>query len=451
MRKWKGFPGLPVVVLVLALSIKANSQSTPVNIKSAIQTALANNYSLKADSMRMIAAGYQVDIAKASLLPQISYSSKAEYNPAIPTQLLPGEVVGQPSKEYVAVQFGTRYTMGGGFEATQTLVRKDLKYQIYSAALGTGIAKTKYQMSREELIYQVSLTFYSLQTNAELIRTTAKDYQNMLDILKVAKAQYEHDLLRKIDYESLEINTANKQSSLNQLQTDYNDHLAYFNYLLGLHPATQTVIDDRLPQHLHYDDPGKSLSQRTDIRLYQQLIVQKETEIKGIKAERLPVINSYARFNYQSQFNKTSDFGNTDYWFKTATVGISTSIPIFDGRRRKNRIHVANTELQQLRFQNENQQQLAKTEQVRAWETFTNQNRQYQLTKNNLVLAEKVFESRKALYAEGVTTLIELLDAEKELSQSRSLHTQALIGVQTALVNIHKSNGTLLTDFIQSL
>jgi outer membrane protein TolC len=42
------------------------------------------------------------------------------------------------------------------------------------------------------------------------------------------------------------------------------------------------------------------------------------------------------------------------------------------------------------------------------------------ITKENLDLAEKVYQSRKALYAEAVTTLIELLDAERELSHGKN-------------------------------
>jgi outer membrane protein len=104
-----------------------------------------------------------------------------------------------------------------------------------------------------------------------------------------------------------------------------------------------------------------------------------------------------------------------------------------------------------LRFRQEQEKQSATTEQVRAWTTFNNDKRQYQITKENLGLAEKVFVSRKALYTEGVSSLIELLDAEKELSNSRNLYIQAMINVQTSLVNIHKANGTLLTEFINSL
>ena len=449
MRTWNRW----LIILALSINIKALAQTTPVTVtvKSAIDMALANNYSLKADSLNMAAAGYQANALKSSLLPHLNYNSKAEYNPAIASTMLPGQYVGQPSKEYVPVQFGTRYSMGSGLEASYNLFRKDLRYQVGAASMGIGIAKTKHEMSREDLVFQVAGIFYSLQTNAELIRTTTHDYQNMVEIVRIAKAQFENGVLKRIDYESLQINTANKQSYLNQLETQYKDQLAYFNYLLGLPAENATTIDNHLPETIHYAASDKSIMQRADIRLSNQLIQQKEIELKSITAENKPQISTYARFNYQSQFNKTGDINNKDFWYKSSTVGISTTIPLFDGYRRRNRMNQAKTELTQLKYRQEQTKQLATTEQVRAWETFNNDNRQYQITKQNLVLAEQVFTSRKALYTEGVSSLIELLDAEKELSNSRNLYVQAMINVQTSLMNIHKANGTLLTEFITSL
>jgi outer membrane protein len=442
---------LVVVILALSINIKALAQTTPVTVKTAIEMALANNYSLKADSLNMVAAGYQANAVKASLLPHVNYNSKAEYNPAIASTMLPGQYVGQPSKEYVPVQFGTRYTMGSGIEASYNLFRKDLRLQAAAAGLNTGIAKAKYEMTREELVFQVAGYFYSLQTNAELIRTTTRDYQNMVEIVRIAKAQFENGVLKRIDYESLQINTANKQSYLNNLETQYKDQLAYFNYLLGLPAENQTAIDGNLPETIHYTAADRGIMQRADIRLSYLQIRQKEVELRSITAENKPQISTYARLNYQSQFNKTGDINNRDFWYKSSTIGITTTIPLFDGYRRKNRMNQAKTELQQLKFRQEQTKQLATTDQVRAWETFYNDNKQYQITKQNLVLAEQVFVSRKALYAEGVSTLIELLDAEKELSNSRNLYVQAMINVQTSLMNIHKANGTLLTEFITSL
>ena len=88
---------------------------------------------------------------------------------------------------------------------------------------------------------------------------------------------------------------------------------------------------------------------------------------------------------------------------------------------------------------------------VTASNTFNNNREEYDITKNNLELASNLFTSRKALYTEGVSTLMELLDAERELSKARNNHIQALINVQTGWIDLHKAKGTLLTDFIKSI
>jgi len=441
---------LIIPVFYLLVAHRSIAQSEPLTIRSAIDIALANNRSLRSDSLNIQITDNKNKELAGLYRPQVNYKTGAEYNPAIGTQMLPGSIAGQPEKELVPVTFGTRYNFKSGVEVTQTLYRKDLLLQIKSADLQTNIAKTKYNMSREELVYQVANLFYSLQANAELIRTTRFDYLKMNDVLTIAKAQYENGTLKRIDYESLEINVANTKSNLNQLQTQYNDQLAYFNYLVGLPAAAETIIDGTISRILSFNG-NQSIMQREDIRLSAHMIEAKEVELKSIHAEKLPSINSYFRYNYQSQFNQTSKAFNSDYLYKTSTIGLSVSVPIFDGNRRKSRINTAETELEQLKLQSQYKQEEAGMEWISASGSFNNDQEEYRITKQNLALAEKVFSSRKALYTEGVTTLAELLDAERELSQARNLHVQALINVQNGWLDLHKANGTLLTEFINSI
>ena len=427
------------------------SQAAPLHMNEAIKIAIANNNALKADSMNIAVTDYQNKVQKADLLPQVNYSGKTEYNPAIASQMLPGNIVGQPGKDYVAVPFGSRYSMGSGIDVSQTLLHKSTRIKVNAANLNNNIAQTKHKLTTEDLVYQVATSFYALQANAELIKTTTRDYLNLKGILSIAKAQFDNGTLKRIDYESLQINTANKLSYLTQLQTDYNDQLARFNYLLGLPADTRTVIDDSIAMFKGNMDAGNLLLQREDVHLSNQLIESKEVEIKSIKAEAQPVINSYFRFNYQSQFNDANKAFNSTYWYKSSSVGISASISLFDGYRRRNRVNVAQSQLLQLKFQNEQTKQQANTEWLTASEMLRKDQQQYEITSQNLALAERVFTSRKALYAEGVSTLVELLDAESELSESRNLHIQSMINVQTSLVNVYKAKGTLLTDYLQTI
>ena len=423
---------------------------TPMNLKQAIEIALDNNSSLRSDSLEISVTQSRNKELAGQMLPQVTYNGGTEYNLAIASQLVPGSLAGQPNKDYVPVQFGSRYNLRAGIEVTQNIFRKDLQWQIKTSGLQTNIVQTKYALSKEGLIYQVALTFYSLQGTSELIRTTYSDYVYLKDVLKIAKAQFENGTIKRIDYESLDINVANKKSFLNQLQTQYRDQHAYFNYLLGLPASSETPIDNIITTNVDQFGGVVSLSQREDLHLTHQLIESKEDELKRIRAERLPVVKSYFRYYNQSLFNEASKAFDSKYWFDASTVGITVSLNIFDGNRRKSRLGVAQMQLEQLKLQSDDRHQQASMEVYTATENLKNNQQQYATNKNNLALAEKVFLSRKALYTEGVTTLVELLNAETELNQSRNLYTQSMVNVQTSWLDLHKARGTLLTEFLQS-
>lgn len=440
-----------LLVTVLCVARRAAyAQTVSIDLKTAIETSIKNNESLRADSLNIIIQEYKSRELAGWFLPQVNYSSRTTYNRVIAKQMIPGSMVGQPSKEFVPVQFGTKYEAGGGIEVSQTIYRKDLLIQLRAGELQKDIAQTQYRISKEELVYQVASAYYSLQSKAQLIRNTTSDYQNLKDILDITRAQFESGTVKRIDLETVEINVANKQSQLNQLLTQYNEQLEYFKYFLGVQSSATIVISDEiafLPELKHSENDWRD---REDITLFHQFAGAKEMELKSTRAQKLPVVSGYLRHNYQSQFNQTSKAFNNDYWFESSSVGITVSVPLFDGNRRKNRERSIQTEIQQLKWQADRKKLLAQTEVVSAEQTLANNRSQHESNSRNLSLAEKVFSSRKALYTEGVTTLMELLDAEKELSQARNLHMQSLINVQTGLLNVYKANGNLLTHLSKS-
>lgn len=257
-------------------------------------------------------------------------------------------------------------------------------------------------------------------------------------------------MIKGIDFQTLQINVSNKEAKLSQLEAEYLNQLADFNYLLGLPANTSVAIVDSISSELLIPQHQKLTGERSDILLAQQLAKSKEVDIKKIRAELSPSVSSYFRYSYQSQFNRAGNVTNNDYWFDGSTVGVAVAIPIFDGNRRKNRIRAAQVQLDQLNYQSELQHQKAEVEYHNATGTLNSNLRQAIITKKNLQLAIGVFNSRKALYNEGVSSLVELLDAERELTNARTLSQQADINVKTGWLDLHKANGTLLTNFIKS-
>ena len=162
-------------------------------------------------------------------------------------------------------------------------------------------------------------------------------------------------------------------------------------------------------------------------------------------------MNGYLRYDLQSQFNETSDAMDGDYRFKASSVGVSISMPVFDGYRRKNRIRATQVQLYQLELESMQLQDQTAMELVKATETFTTTESGCSLRRRTSSSPTRCSTTRKALYAEGVTTLIELLDAERELSQARTNYKQAFINVQSGILDVHKANGTLLTQYLTAL
>jgi outer membrane protein len=442
---------LSATLFVCFLVHTARSQQLTVGLRKAIDLAMQYNLSLKSDSLNVAVTGHNNKELAGYYLPQINYNSATEYNPEVSSQMLPGKFLNESEKDLVPVQMGTRYSLRTGVEVTQALYRKDILVQIRAAGLYNNIAQTKHKLTKEQLVYQVAYSFFAIQAKADLIRTTTEDYLNLKDVLRIAKAQYENGVIKGIDYQTLQISVSNKEASLSQLQTEYMNQLADFNYLLGLPADTKLNIIDSISVDMIVPQQQKQTSERNDILLTKQMVESKQVDIKKIRAELTPSINSYLRYNYQAQFNNADKVANSDYWFRGSTVGVSVAVPIFDGNRRRNRIKAAELQLDQLRYQSSLQQQKAEVEYLNASDVLTNNLQQAGITRKNLELAVGVFNSRKALYNEGVSSLVELLDAERELTNARKLSLQADVSVKTGWLDLHKANGTLLTDFIKTI
>src|SRR6478672_10887047 len=129
-RKSINYLSLFIMVGSCFISQVIHAQQGAVNIKQAINIALGNNYGLWADSLNMTVTKFQNKQLSGSYLPQASFNSKINYNMAIPSQMLPGAIAGQPSKDYIPVQFGTKYDATTGVQLIQNIYRKDLLLQI---------------------------------------------------------------------------------------------------------------------------------------------------------------------------------------------------------------------------------------------------------------------------------------------------------------------------------
>jgi outer membrane protein TolC len=131
------------------------------------------------------------------------------------------------------------------------------------------------------------------------------------------------------------------------------------------------------------------------------------------------------------------------FWYNTNQVGLSVNIPIFDGTIKKHRIS-------QAQF---NQQKVANTlDQVKKGidlELTASRNSLHtaiqtlDVQEDNMELAEKVFNTVKKKYEQGLGSSFEVLQSDNEMQQAQSNYFRALYEAIVAKVNYLKAVGKL--------
>jgi outer membrane protein TolC len=134
-------------------------------------------------------------------------------------------------------------------------------------------------------------------------------------------------------------------------------------------------------------------------------------------------------------------FGN---WNGFGNVGLTLSVPIFDGMRRhyliqKSRLELIKTEntMQNLRRSIDLEQQQAQTNLANAMDNLQTQRR-------NMNLAAEVARISRIKYKEGVGSNLEVINAENDYKQAETSYYNALYEALIAKVDLDKAKGKLI-------
>jgi outer membrane protein len=98
----------------------------------------------------------------AAAYPQLSASGTFQDYLDIPTSLLPGEVFGGAPGTFIPVQFGTKYTATGGFDASQLLFDGQVFVGLQARRTVLDFAQKQVDVTAEMINVNVQKLYYQL-------------------------------------------------------------------------------------------------------------------------------------------------------------------------------------------------------------------------------------------------------------------------------------------------
>jgi outer membrane protein TolC len=184
---------------------------------------------------------------------------------------------------------------------------------------------------------------------------------------------------------------------------------------------------------------------RTELQM-----LDKQMEVTSLtqsmnKQAYLPSLSGFGQYYFQGQRDQFDFFrGGEGKFFKVGVIGLSLSIPVFDGFEKHSKIRQGDIELEQLRNSRKNTSEYFSKE-------FTDAVRQYENNLNivirqqeNINVAEEGYSIALQGYRQQVVSLSDLMMSDGSLTEARLSYYNALLQLKNAGLEVKKSKGELL-------
>lgn len=409
--------------------------SKPISLTEVTETSLCNNPQTNEVWASARAQAAQLGIAKSAYLPSVSdnlssnlgYASPESAARSNPTFNLSNSLVAS----YLLYDFGNR---NANLENARQLLLS---------------ASASQSSTVQSVLLASTVAFYQVQANIAALDAAREVEHASEESFKAAEARYKAGVATPAD--KLQAQTAFAQLTLTRITNEGNLQTAYgsLSNVMGL-PANQKItLASSLvnaPQNI-LENVNTLIEQavvrRPDLIASEAQLKAAQASIDASKAAAKPTISV-------SMSNNLQDGSQLDF-SKNSTLGLTVSIPLFNGYAPSYRIRAAEATAD-LRAAQRDRLKLQISLDV--WTAYQNLRTALESVTASEVLVSSADQSyRVALgrYKAGVGNIIDTLNAQSALATARQQKIQATLNANIARATLAQSMGSLDNAMVQSL
>ncbi len=437
-------------------------QSRPVTLSQAIQIALANNTQIKRSLLTLKDADQQVRIAWSEVMPEITGSATYTRNLEIPVNFVPARFFdpNAPADELVPLQFGTDNNWNGGFSVNQTLFRGEAIIGISSSELFKSAQAENLRATTQQIVTDTRIAYYNVLVAEEQLRLQQATVDRLRENLRENRSRQEAGLIDEYAVLQVEVQLSNQEPQLTQARYAVQQAYRELNVTLGLPievpvtvqgdlntyqigtdraaaEANQNIkeVDSMTPYSF---DEQKELMDvatdyRGDIRVLNKQEDLKEREIKAIQSRFLPTLSANYNLNWSAaQAGNPVFFGSEETRARSQTVGVTLSLPLFQGFERSANLQIAKIEQKDIELQQEFALRSAKNEIQSAREDLNQAIETAPAREKALQQARDGYNRAKARLNNGIGSQIDVIEAEFQLRQAEVNYAQMVYNYLSA-------------------
>lgn len=434
------------IVLYFFCSLTAIAQDS-YDLSACLNYTLNNSPKLKSEKLSQEKESAVLYQNKSSFLPRVdAFLNYHNYFSDLPTYIFPqaegSNLAGTPLDGPYPVQLGLPHNLNTGFEINQTIFDMnffgngalDQHFQSYK--------EIKLSIAEEEMLYQVAVMFYQIAINEEKMLFLDMNLARLIKLQSIVKLQVEQGFAKQTDFDKLLVKTSNLSSKKNKLQTGIRQQNSYLKQMMGMPQEDEMEIT--FENTMQYS--GNLLAAESEGLEEKLMAEQRELNkmnARKINADYYPKLQAYAAFLFQAQRQQLNFLEGGQDWYNIHQWGLKLTVPIMRGFEKKSKKEISEIVDAQLAFglsQKQEQSEIAFQNAVSELEVARIEQ---EVQKENVLLAERIYEQSELSYEQGTILLMDYMDTEAMLRESKMMYATAVLDTRLAELKILKTSGKL--------
>jgi len=426
------------MVLLLGVSWQLSARDTlRLTLEEAVQVALTENPVVRIAGKEVERQYYFLKEAKGNLIPTLNASGSFSRNLKDSPMFMSGSMIeifmgdqypGEIPDVIARRMAGTTNSYSASVQLRAPLFSMGLYKSIALSEVGVQMALEAARKSRLSLKNEVEKAFFGLMMAQNALEVMQKSLANAERNLSDARARYDQGMAAEYDLIRSEVQVSNIRPSVLQAQDNVSLAGWQLRLLLGLDLQTPLQVlgdlSDYEPQMLQYRQFPVDLSGNAELSQLGMQARQLHAQLDLLKTNKMPSL--YATGTY-AMVSQNSDFKVQHYqWLDAPSVGLSLSVPIFNGWTNQHKERQVKLAMDQLSLQKEYREQSLSLEARQAHIRMQQAVDQLQSNKDGMRQAGKAYDIAQTRYHNGIGTMLELNDADVALTQSKLNYHQSI-------------------------
>ncbi|MBL7826183.1 MAG: TolC family protein [Saprospiraceae bacterium] len=437
-----------VCVLLLSVSV-VSAQITPrsLALEESLQLAIANNYQVRKNKLDRQLLERRVKEARSGALPDVTFGVNLDWYPVLPTQLLPGQLFGQPEGTVVPAQFGRPLQLAGAVTVEQPLLNEAARRQTPALNVTRNISDMLLERSKEEVLYNTATIFFQTLQTEQLLRALNANIDKLDALRGMAELQLANGFAIPTDVKRIRVARTNLETQRQNLHAAIAGLRQTLQFYCGLSYDEPLELKEDISapaaDSLRWLSVQLQEESTTEYRLLVHQIDMMRIQMRSARAEAYPTLHLYGAASAQT-FRTDINFIDPDRrWYTMMAAGLKLKMPLLDGFRVRNKALAFGLEEKKLE---EDQRQLAAGKRLEfniARTQLINALQGLRTQSDNVSLAREITDKLLLQYKEGVASLTDLLNAQTALSEAETNYWQQLFGYKLTVLKLLKAAGKL--------